>query len=481
MEASAASPLLDDRFLLLEALGRGGMARVFRAFDRSERRLVAVKVPALDLSGDAERSLAAEFEAWRRLRHPNIIQAFEMGRARRGPLPRGHPYLVLESFEGGPAHRTLSPGRVRPMDLEALARRTLAALDHVHEAGLVHRDLKPANLLVDAASRGRVRVKLTDFGLAAEIGRSGEPGLVSGSLPFIAPEALVGIAIDGRADLYGLGVLLAFLATGRMPADSRDPADVLRWHLHGPPWEESVPARAVGARLRRFVARLLERDRARRPASARDALALLGVSGAPRRSPPSCRISRSDRAALRLALDSARRGEGRTFALPRDRAAAEALVDEARTLAQIHGVHVARLGDLSSLVLDVVAACGAPSRAILARHGLLRSLPIAFVGPVPVRDRAGASDSDREAERLAAESVAAFLLDASRERPLLLVVERGAAADAHARRTVAALARALRSPSGGGGQAVLVLHPASGRARLAARSPPTSSRWSIRS
>src|SRR5262249_29487425 len=161
--------------------------------------------------------------------------AYEMGRAASGPFPRGTPYLVLELVRGAPVHRALRAGAEPTPVLEELARRLLRALGHVHAAGLVHRDMKPGNVLVGAVRRRLGRVKLTDFGLASESGKAGVPGRISGSLPYVAPEAILGFALDGRADLYALGVLLYYLAAGRMPLVTRAPDRWLRWHLSGPP------------------------------------------------------------------------------------------------------------------------------------------------------------------------------------------------------------------------------------------------------
>ncbi len=440
MEHARATPLLDERFLLFETLGRGGMGSVYRAFDRAERRLVAVKV-AEEGTGEtgSAHPLTAEFEAWSRLRHPNIIRAYEMGRARHGPLPSGTPYLILESFSGRPAHHSLSPGRTDPDHLEGLARDVLSALDHVHDVGLVHRDLKPANILVGESRRGPMRVKLTDFGLATEAGRAGRPGQVSGSLPYVSPESILGLPLDGRSDLYGLGVVLFFLAAGRKPVESRDPRELLRWHLAGPRPDASTDLPGLPDRLARFVVRLLARNREERPASAREALELLGVPRAARIRPLQSGVDRSDLAALRLALDAARGGERRVLRLPADRKASAALVREAMTLAQIHSVAFCRIrgegklaeASLGRAVLRLLGTEGSV-RADIDAYPLQKFLPIGLVGDLPVwdRTRAGARAWDNEVDLgRASRTIAAFLLEASSRRSLVLVVERGALGD----------------------------------------------------
>jgi len=439
MEPARATPLLDERFLLFETLGRGGMGSVYRAFDRAERRLVAVKVA--EEAGDPGEAhpLTAEFEAWCRLRHPNIIRAYEMGRARQGPLPSGTPYLVLESFTGRPAHESLAPGRADPRHLEGLARHVLAALDHVHDVGLVHRDLKPANILVGAARRGPMRVKLIDFGLATQAGRAGRPGQLSGSLPYLSPESILGLPLDGRADLYGLGVVLFFLAAGRKPVESPDPRDVLRWHLAGPRPDATTDLARLPDRLARFVVRLLARNREERPASAREALGLLGACEAARVRPLRGGMDRSDLAVLRLALDAAKRGERRLLRLPADRRGATALAREARALAQIHGLAFCRIRgegkhaetSLGRAVLGLLGTEGR-ARADIEAYALHAALPIGLVGDLPVWDptRAGIRGWGVEVDPgRASRTIAAFLLEAASRRPLVVVVERCALRD----------------------------------------------------
>lgn len=472
MEALAGTPLLDDRFLLFENLGRGGMGSVYRAFDSAEERLVAVKVPDDSLGAGPAHPLSAEFEAWSRMGHPNIIRVYELGCARQGPLRAGTPYLVLESFPGRPVHHVLQPGRVDADLIEEFARRVLHALAHVHEGGLVHGDIKPGNLLVRPSPRGPGRVKLTDFGLASEAGSAGEPGTLNGSLPFVSPESLLGAPLDGRADLYGLGIVLHLLAAGRMPVESRDPREVLRWHIEG---SRADPRRAfpnLPDRLARFIVRLMERKRDERPRSAEEALLQLGDKTVRRRRTLRPAVERGDLAVLRLGLDAARLGARRLLRLPAKRRAGAAIVAEARTLAQVHGVGFYQLAagrsrgtsNLGRIVLRVLLGADARTRALVEKHALEACLPLRLLGGIPVWDRGGA-ERDRgrhEPSRLraGARRAAAFLLEASTHRAMVLVVGRGAMADPLAREVVMHLAESVRSgraPSVGAGGFLLLL------------------------
>src|SRR5262245_8707639 len=118
LASRTSSPTLDDRFLLVEAIGRGGHGRVYRAYDRVERREVAIKVVPRDPDDPSLPPIEGEFAAWIRLRHPNVVRAYELGYARTGPLPRGSVYLVLELVRGVPVHRALTPGQIPGAVLE---------------------------------------------------------------------------------------------------------------------------------------------------------------------------------------------------------------------------------------------------------------------------------------------------------------------------------------------------------------------------
>ena len=457
MTASAqpsASPALDGRFVLVEALGTGGQGRVFRAYDRVFRRDVAIKSLRETATHHPVHPLAAEFAAWSRLRHPHVVRAYELLRASWGPLPPGTPYLVLELVRGLPVHRVLRAGAESPCVLEELARRVLRALDHVHRAGIVHRDLKPGNVLVGPSRNGLGRVKLTDFGLASESGRAGLPGHISGSIPYVAPETILGLAVDGRADLYGLGVLLFYLAAGRLPLASRSAERWLRWHLEGPPADPRSVRPELPERFAELVIRLTSRARDARPATAAAALHILGSAAepgggdTPRNAPP------GERARLRFALDDARAGALREVELPRDPASVREMRRELTTLAAALGLTCVTLerragapvANLARVVLTLLLAQGRDATTLVEKHGLHRGLPLALIGGVPVWDRL--SHDEARARRPAAvpvvaRRVTAFFLDAARQGPLALVVDPSALSDPLVAAVVARLRRAL--------------------------------------
>ena len=203
-------------YVLDAELGRGTMGRVHRAHDSRDGRVVAIKTLAL---GDAFEAYAQdeartrfqrETEATRRLRHPDIVEVFDSG-------DDGHlAWLVMELLTGRDLSHHTRPATLLPVSgVLAIGARVADALAHAHDHGVVHRDIKPANVMIDPA---RDQVKVTDFGVARLLDASRtRTGLVLGSPTYMSPEQLGGRTIDGRSDLYSLGVVLFQLLTARLP------------------------------------------------------------------------------------------------------------------------------------------------------------------------------------------------------------------------------------------------------------------------
>jgi hypothetical protein len=342
--------------------------------------------------------------------------------------------LVLEHVGGGPAHRVLAPGRLRPTLIEALTIQILHALAHVHSAGLVHRDLKPGNVLVETNGGHSCCVKLTDFGLAAPAGVADPPGTISGSLPYLAPEAFLGQALDARADLYGLGILLFQLATGELPAPGRSADAVLRWHLTGPPADPLRLRPRFPRRLSRFICRLTTRRREERPADAWSALELLGAPSSGPRPENRAGVDRAARARLRLALDATRLGSRRRLTLPDCPRQRELLGQEIRVWSQVRGLDFLELGgtagcgraELARPILRLLLDRGNEAAQLVRRFALDRFLPLALLSGDPVWDDAydPRRDPSRSGagSRLAADRLRRFLLHCSVQRTVVLSV-----------------------------------------------------------
>jgi tetratricopeptide (TPR) repeat protein len=260
--------ILRERYRLDSEIGRGGMGIVYRATDLELHREVAVKVlPTATSSGEARQRLLREARAAAALNHPHIISVHDVGEA------NGTPFFVMELVQGP------SLAKARPAELSRvvdIACQLCAALEHAHANSIVHRDLKPDNVLLSASSPNG-SVKLADLGLAlpADAARISRAGLIVGTAAYMAPEQALGQPVDGRTDLYALGVLLYEMATGRVPFIGDDPLSVVSQHVHA----SVVPPRVLRPDLPRafeaVILRLLAKDPAQRFATAAETASAL--------------------------------------------------------------------------------------------------------------------------------------------------------------------------------------------------------------
>src|SRR5262245_23735426 len=268
--AMAPGTVLRQRYRLGSEIGRGGMGVVYRATDLELMREVAIKVVSEAASTDARQRLIREARAAAALNHPHIISVHDVGEA------QGIPFFVMELVDGP------SLAKAPPSDLPRIveiARQICAALDHAHSNSIVHRDLKPDNVLLSSAGQ-RGSVKLADLGLALPgYGeRISRDGLILGTAYYIAPEQALGQPVDGRTDLYALGVLLYELTTGRLPFTGDDPLTIVSQHVHA----SAVPPRVFRPDLPRAleaaILRLLEKSPDARFATAGETAAALHES-----------------------------------------------------------------------------------------------------------------------------------------------------------------------------------------------------------
>ncbi len=251
---------------ILEVLGEGGMGVVYKARQRGLNRLVAVKMIRRDRPGGPDRlaRFLIEAEAVARLRHPNIVQIFEIGEVDDGP------YLSLELLDGGSLARRLAgtpqPGRPAAELMITLAR----AVQVAHDAGIIHRDLKPSNILFTEDGIP----KITDFGLAKRLeSDSGQtvPGQIMGSPSYMAPEQARGLTRDvgPAADVYALGAILYEMLTGRPPFKGETPVETVRQVTD----DEVVPPSRLVPRVARDLETIclhcLKKEQSRRYGSAR--------------------------------------------------------------------------------------------------------------------------------------------------------------------------------------------------------------------
>jgi tetratricopeptide (TPR) repeat protein len=264
----ALGTVLRDRYRLDSELGRGGMGTVYRATDLELQREVAVKViSATSQSSDARARLVREARAAAALNHPHIVTIHDVGES------GGFPFLVME-FVSGPR---LS--QARPTDLSrvvAIAIQICAALGHAHDNRIIHRDLKPDNVLLSGTSDSS-NVKLADLGLAlpAYEARISRAGIIVGTAAYMAPEQALGQNVDGRTDLYALGVLLYELTTGRLPFTGDDPLTIVSQHVHAPVVPPRVLRPDLPRALEAIIVRLLAKEPAQRFSSAAETRAAL--------------------------------------------------------------------------------------------------------------------------------------------------------------------------------------------------------------
>jgi serine/threonine protein kinase len=251
---------------VLGELGRGGMGVVYRARQLSLNRLVALKLIRDSALASPERlaRFRIEMEAAARMRHPNVVSIHEIGEH------QGRPYFAMEFVEGASLEAHLG-GRPQPVLQAADLLRTLArAVEHAHSQNIVHRDLKPSNILLDASGAP----KITDFGLAKRLDSQStaltEEGAVVGTASYMAPEQAGGRVreIGPATDLYALGALLYEMLTGRPPFLADSWQHVIEQVLHDEPPPLSRLRPDVPADLETICLKCLEKEPARRYASA---------------------------------------------------------------------------------------------------------------------------------------------------------------------------------------------------------------------
>ena len=260
-----------DQYRILRHLARGGMADVYLAEDVDLQRKVALKV-MLDALAASDPQFAERFRreaiTVAKLDHPNIVQVYTVGQT-----PAGQPYIAMQYIEGGSLQEKLAElaDRKKLLTTEQtlnVARQIALALAAAHKAGIVHRDLKPANVLI----RPDGTPVLVDLGIAAVQGgaKLTQTGSVIGTPAYMSPEQVRGVPLDGRADLYSLGIMLYEMLTGIRPFDGDSSIAV----LHQQVYEEPLPLDKFRPDLRpptvKLVETALQKDPARRYQSAQE-------------------------------------------------------------------------------------------------------------------------------------------------------------------------------------------------------------------
>lgn len=258
--------LLGGRYRLGEELGKGGMARVVRAFDTRLSRDCAVKILAPDLRADPAyvARFRAEAVLSAKVSHPSLVEVIDVGVSESGDV-----YLVMELLEGAQLGAVIDEGGMPLARFFPVARGVLEGLRALHAAGIVHRDVTARNVMLVRGALGEERVKVLDLGIAKATGQKTltEPGSFVGTLQSMAPEQIRGEGVDARADVYAVGVLFFRMLSGHLPFEG-DATSLMYQHLEARPPPVESTKRVVPASLVRLVAACLEKDPSARPPSA---------------------------------------------------------------------------------------------------------------------------------------------------------------------------------------------------------------------
>ena len=261
--------LLDNRYEIMEQIGMGGMARVFRALDHRLNRQVAVKILREDLAEDAElrHRFHEESQAVAMLSHPNIVAVYDVSRS------SDVEYIVMELIDGITLKQYMQKKGNKLNWREALhfITQIVKALGHAHSRGIIHRDIKPHNIMVLRDGS----VKVADFGIArvASGGHSTLTQEALGSVHYISPEQARGSHIDARSDLYSAGVVLYEMITGRLPFEGDTPVSVAIQHINSIPLSPREIDPAIPEALEAITMKAMAPDPDNRYLSADDMLA----------------------------------------------------------------------------------------------------------------------------------------------------------------------------------------------------------------
>ena len=251
---------LDGKLLgpyqITASIGEGGMASVYKAYEGRKDRYVALKILPRHFAQSAQFAARFEQEAQviAKLRHPNILPVYDTG------ADGGYTYIAMPLVEGGTLTRLLRGRPFPPRQTLRVMSQIGGALDYAHSMGFIHRDVKPSNVMLDTEGN----CLLMDFGLAKVVAGSNQitrAGATLGTPSYMSPEQGRGEKVDGRSDLYALGVMLYEMATGRVPFDADTPIGVIFRHIQDP----LPPPRTLNPAIPEPVARVIEKALAKRP------------------------------------------------------------------------------------------------------------------------------------------------------------------------------------------------------------------------
>ena len=255
--------VISGRYVVQAVVGTGGMAVVYRAFDKKKNRIVAIKVLRPEYESDEEfvRRFSREAEAASKVSHENIVNMLDVG------IDGDMRYIVMEYVDGQTLKEMIRQrGTIHPDTAIRMAIRILAAVDHAHRNGIVHRDIKPQNIMVD----NQGRVKVADFGIArlkaaqTTATEEGSNGSVLGSVHYFSPEQARGEVADEKSDLYSVGVVMYEMLTGQVPFDGETSVSVALKHVSEEPKSMRDHQEGISKALDEVVMRALCKDASKR-------------------------------------------------------------------------------------------------------------------------------------------------------------------------------------------------------------------------
>ena len=269
----------------LKLIGRGGMAEVYQATHPTHGSRVAIKLlygEAVD-SPEYRQRMMREGRMMTRLEHPNIVRVLDYGETTD---PSARPYLVIEYLEGEDLGRRLKArGKLSLEDSLAILGQMCGALDHAHGQGIIHRDIKPSNVMLVPEGTGE-RAVLMDFGIAKLVGSQTmmtHTGGMVGTFDYVAPEQIQSAAdVDGRADIYALGILAYQMLTGELPFKHPNPGGLLIAHLTQPPPDPRQLSPEIPSTTAHAILKALAKKPAERFSSAGEFYAALQPIQAPK-------------------------------------------------------------------------------------------------------------------------------------------------------------------------------------------------------
>ena len=268
---------LAERYRIVSPLGKGGMGEVYRAEDLRLGQTVALKfLPrSLAQTEEARERFTREVRLARQVSHPNVCRVFDIGEISEGGdvgKTVTHTFLTMEFVDGEDLASLMRRiGRLPPDKAIEIARQLCAGLAAAHEHGIIHRDLKPANIMLD----GRGRVRITDFGLAGLAADIEGAEARAGTPAYMSPEQFAGGEVTPKSDLYSLGLVLYEIFTGKRPFDVSSGEEMARQRDKSAPTHPSQIVKDIDPLVERVILRCLEKNPAKRPASALQVAAAL--------------------------------------------------------------------------------------------------------------------------------------------------------------------------------------------------------------